>query len=45
VGNLLARGAETNRGLNVPLEKQLCILAREFRATRDEDELSLLAGK
>jgi hypothetical protein len=25
--------------------KQLCILAREFRATRDEDEQSVLAGK
>jgi hypothetical protein len=26
-------------------EKQLCILAREFRATRDEQERAAIAGK
>jgi hypothetical protein len=33
------------RESNVPPEKQLCILAREFRGTRDEQERTAIAGK
>jgi hypothetical protein len=36
---------ETSRHSNLPLEKRLCILAREFRGTRNEQEHASIAAK
>jgi hypothetical protein len=36
---------KTPRESKVPPEKQLCILAREFRGTRDEQQRAFIAGE
>jgi hypothetical protein len=36
---------KTPREAKVPPEKQLCILAREFRGTRDEQQRAAIAGE